>query len=174
VFDPGSPVGRFPDEWEKSFNRLNMLKQFHPDKKLLYAHLQPVGSQLVSLEEVKFLPPAVVSPVIYHYFSTKWTDFHVSMQRGVRVNHRHDAALFQHDFFSEINSCLEELGDLEFLYAQGPQFEEYTLKEQKKFDEEEKIWVHFCVYFLQSPSRDGGDASVAESGAETFPQMNID
>jgi hypothetical protein len=41
-----------------------MIKQFHPDKKLLNAHLQPVGSQLVFFEEVEFLPPAAVSPAI--------------------------------------------------------------------------------------------------------------
>jgi hypothetical protein len=104
VFDPGSPIARFSDEWEKLFNRLNMFKQFHPDKKLLYAHLQPVGSQLISLEEVKFLPPAVVSPAIYHYFSTKWTAFHGSMQRGVCVNPRHDAALFQQDLFQRLTA----------------------------------------------------------------------
>jgi hypothetical protein len=69
VFDPGSTVARLADEWEKSFIRLNMLKKFHPDKKLINVHLQPVGSQLVSLE-VEFLPPAVVSHAIYHYFST--------------------------------------------------------------------------------------------------------
>jgi hypothetical protein len=104
VFDHGSPIARFADEWDKSFNLLNMIKQFHPDKKLLNAHLQPVGSQLVSLEEVDFLLPAVVSPAIYHYVSTKWTDFHGSMQRGLRVNPRHDADLFQQAFFQRLTA----------------------------------------------------------------------
>jgi hypothetical protein len=64
VFYSGLPVTRFVDEWKKSFNRLNMMKQCHPDKKLLNAYVQLVGSKLVSLEEVEFLPPAVVSHAI--------------------------------------------------------------------------------------------------------------
>jgi hypothetical protein len=74
VFDPGSPIARFAEECEKLLNRLNMFKQFHPDTKLCNAHLQPVGSQLASLEEVEFLPPAAILHAIYHYFLTKWTD----------------------------------------------------------------------------------------------------
>jgi hypothetical protein len=78
------------------------------------------------------------------------------------VNPRHDDALFQHDFFTEINNILDELEDLEFIYAHGAQFEEYKLKEQQKFDEEEKTKEEARCYFSQSPSRDGGDVSVAE------------
>jgi hypothetical protein len=71
VFNPGSPIAHFSDELEKSPERLNMINQIHPNKKLLNTHLQPVGSQLVSLEEVDFLPPAVISHAIYHYFLMK-------------------------------------------------------------------------------------------------------
>jgi hypothetical protein len=104
AFDPGSPVALFADEWEKWLSRLYMIKQFHPENKLLNAHLQPVGSQLVSLEEVEFLPPAVVLHAIYHYFWMKWTDFHGSMQRRVCLNPKHDAPLIQQDFFQKLSA----------------------------------------------------------------------
>jgi hypothetical protein len=68
MFDPGSPIARFADEWDKSFNILNILKQLNPDKISLNALLQPARSKLVYLQEVEFLPPAVVSHAIYHYF----------------------------------------------------------------------------------------------------------
>jgi hypothetical protein len=69
---------------------------------------------------------------------------------------------------------LEELEDLEFLYAHGPQLEEYKLKEQKKFVEEEKSREEVRGYFSQSLSRDGSEVSVAEYVAGTYPQIDID
>jgi hypothetical protein len=86
--------------------------------------LQPVASQLVKVNEVEFLEPATVSNHILHYFSTKWNGFHGSMKKGIHVSPRHDATIFQHDVLSEMNNILEELEDLEFLYAHGAQFEE--------------------------------------------------
>jgi hypothetical protein len=65
--------------------------------------------------------------------------FHGSMKKGVHVNPRHDAAISQQDFFAKMNNMFEVLEDLEFLYAHGEQFEEYTLKEEQKFDEDEKL-----------------------------------
>jgi hypothetical protein len=44
VFDPGSPVSRWAEEWDKSPARLHIIKQINPNKKLLNAHLQPVAS----------------------------------------------------------------------------------------------------------------------------------
>jgi hypothetical protein len=69
---------------------------------------------------------------------------------------------------------VEDLEDLEFLYVRGPQLEEYKLKGKQKFDEEERSREEVRGYFSQSPSRDGGDVSVSESVAGTFPQMDTD
>jgi hypothetical protein len=82
--------------------------------------------------------------------------------------------LFQHDYFAEINKILEELEDIEFLYAHGAQFEEYKMKEQHKFDEEDTTRQEVRDCFLQSLSRDGGDSSAAEYVVGTSPQMDID
>jgi hypothetical protein len=46
---------------------------------------------------------------------------------------------YQEDFTGEMNSALDELEDLEFLYAYDRQREEYTLKEEEKFEEDEKM-----------------------------------
>jgi hypothetical protein len=54
---------------------------------------------MVTLEEVEFLEPAIVLYPIYHYFSMKWNAFHGSMKKGVHVNPRRDATIFQQDFF---------------------------------------------------------------------------
>jgi hypothetical protein len=101
--------------------------------------------------------------------------FHGSMKKEVCINPIHDATIFQQDFLSEINNMLEELDDLEFIYAHGAQFKGYKLREQHKFDEDKttRKEAHGCFSQTPSPRRDGGYTSAAESSGGASPDVDI-